>query len=154
MVSCQYYMLVASRKNLLVHKDQQLEFIMSCKLSANFSQCIPPKGIFKTVWTKLFFSPLCLYWHSHRCCYYVNHYYFFFFLKYFPGFPFTVTILLLLGDGTISFMGHKCFLLSIQSVSSFYCVFPVYYKMPKSYSNIALFKPSTLVIFLIFSVLL
>lgn len=56
MVSCQYYMLVASRKNLLVHKDQQLEFIMSCKLSANFSQCIPPKGIFKTVWTKLFLS--------------------------------------------------------------------------------------------------
>ena len=48
----QYYILVAIRNNLLVHKKQHLEFILSCKLSANFSHCIPPKGIFKTVWMK------------------------------------------------------------------------------------------------------
>lgn len=51
-------------------------------------------------------------------------------LQYFPGFPFAVTILsLLLGAGTISFMGHKCFLLSIQNLPSSYCAFPVYYKV-------------------------
>lgn len=51
-------------------------------------------------------------------------------LKYFPGFPFAVTILsLLLGAGAISFMGHKCFLLSIQNLPSSYCTLPVYYEV-------------------------
>lgn len=52
MISDQYYMLVPIRKNPLARKKQQLEFILSCKLPANFSHCIPPKGIFKTVWMK------------------------------------------------------------------------------------------------------
>lgn len=73
-------------------------------------------------------------------------------LNYFPGFPFAVTILsLLLGAGTISFMGHKCFVLSTQNLPSSYCAFPVYYKVLQPHPVEFALKLPLFLVFLTFS---
>lgn len=120
---------MAIRKNLLVHKTQGLGFLQPCEPSARFPLSVPPKGVFKAEWRQLsFFIVLIL--TCSQMSLLCKPLPLFFALKYFPGFPFAVTILsLLLGAGTISFMGHKCFLLGIQNLPSSYCAFPVYYKV-------------------------
>lgn len=126
-ISCPDYKWVAIRKNLLVHRAQQLGFLQPCKPSARFSLCLPPKGIFKAEWRQLSFFVVLILPQSQMLLL-CKPLVIIFALKYFPGFPFAVTVLsLLLGAGTVSFLGHKCFLLSTENLPSSYCAPPVYY---------------------------